>query len=183
MKCSDESASIILSALMFLIVVSVLFTGLGNVIQNETRQMQLLKDNYIAKVMIQKAYLLSKENSKISKQDSDGVNSERVITFNHGVVTMNVQSEDRVKYIAELNNNYTYEQEFHIIQAIEEVENDELELEENMIEDNEGVNEGESNQEESDIDLDIEEENNLNITNDNNQEELEVEDDNEIKEY
>lgn len=126
-RWNDESASILLSALMFLMVISTLLTGFGIIVQNESRQMQLLKNNYIAKAMIQKAHQITLENTNSIDMESEVSSIDHTIRFNHGRVKVDIPSENILNYTAELNNNYTYEQQFQYIGLSKE---DEQELNE-----------------------------------------------------
>ena len=85
----EDQASILISSLVFLMVITFLLSGLGIIIASEARQQAMIKDNYLAKAMIQKAYYIMKE---MDPSDLASLAS-KTISFNQGQVVAS-QDED-----------------------------------------------------------------------------------------
>lgn len=119
MKLRDETGSLLISALVFLMVVSLFLTGLGLIIKNESRQQQLLKNNYIAKSMIQLSF-----NDFTSKELAES--SKATYNFNHGTVKVKFLDETTIEFNARLQNNYQFSKQMFITLASDEEEIEEL---------------------------------------------------------
>lgn len=156
MKLRDETGSLLISALVFLMVISLFLTGLGLIIKNESRQQQLLKNNYIAKSMIQLSYndFTSRELTESSKATYD---------FNHGKVKVKFLDETTIEFNVTLQNNYQFSRQMYISLATEEEELGEN-LEEESLED---VKEDDGDQDEDDLEK-------VDNTNENTQESNEI---------
>lgn len=126
MKLHDESGSLLISALVFLMVISLFLTGLGLIVKNESRQQQLLKNNYIAKSMIQLSF-----NDFTSQELTE--HSKATYEFNHGTVKVKVLDDETIEFKAVLQNNYQFTKEMFVFIADEK--KTEEEHEEELIDD------------------------------------------------
>lgn len=114
-KITDQSASIILSAMSFLLVTSFLLASFSFIIKNESRQTLLLKDNYTAKAMIRQSHYFIENNYL----------SEKTFYFNHGQVEVELEDTESVSYTATLNNAYQLKQNFKM-NSLDETKNEEF---------------------------------------------------------
>lgn len=130
MKLRDESGSLLISAIVFLMVISLFLTGLGLIVKNEARQQQLLKNNYIAKSMIQLSF-----NDFTSQELTE--HSKATYEFNHGTVKVKVLDDETIEFKAVLQNNYQFTKEMFVFIVDEKKteEEHEEEHEEELIDD------------------------------------------------
>lgn len=126
MKLRDESGSLLISAIVFLMLISFFLTGVGLIIKNESRQQQLLKNNYIAKSMIQLSF-----NDFTSQELTE--HSKATYEFNHGTVKVKVLDDETIEFKAVLQNNYQFTKEMFVFIADEK--KTEEEHEEELIDD------------------------------------------------
>lgn len=133
----DNQASILVSSLVFLMVISFLLSGLGIMVVSESRQQAMIKDNYLAKAMIQKAYYIMKE-----MDPSDLANlASKTISFNQGQVVASQDEEGIFSFTASLANDYQYSQTNRLYfpdqldEELEEEEGEEKDHLENLEED------------------------------------------------
>lgn len=121
-KLTDESGSILISSLVFLMVISLLLSGLGMIIINESRQQEMIKDNYLAKTMIQKSYYILEERSLEDLSET----SRDTVHFNHGKVLIQQVSDGYFTFTAELTNQYQYQQSNRLFnkEDLDELESD-----------------------------------------------------------
>lgn len=131
MKLRDESGSLLISAIVFLMLISFFLTGVGLIIKNESRQQQLLKNNYIAKSMIQLS-----SNDFTSQELTE--HSKATYEFNHGTVKVKVLDDETIEFKAVLQNNYQFTKEMFVFIVDEERSEEELI---NKVLDNEEVSE------------------------------------------
>lgn len=117
-KIRDQTASIILSSLSFLIVMSLMLAGLSVVIKNEAQQAEMLSNNYIAKAMISLSVQLINETA------SDDINGFGRVTFNHGQVQVERIKDNQIRLTATLTNDYTFSQIHYLNQVKEDKEID-----------------------------------------------------------
>lgn len=126
MKLRDESGSLLISAIVFLMLISFFLTGVGLIIKNESRQQQLLKNNYIAKSMIQLSF-----NDFTSQELTE--HSKATYEFNHGTVKVKALDDETIEFNAVLQNNYQFTKEMFVFIADEK--KTEKEHEEELIDD------------------------------------------------
>lgn len=119
MKLRDESGSLLISAIVFLMLISFFLTGVGLIIKNESRQQQLLKNNYIAKSMIQLSF-----NDFTSQELTE--HSKATYEFNHGTVKVKVLDDETIEFKAVLQNNYQFTKEMFVFIVDEERSEEEL---------------------------------------------------------
>src|SRR5699024_5258634 len=122
MKLRDESGSLLISAIVFLMLISLFLTGLGLIIKNESRQQQLLKNNYIAKSMIQLNF------SDFTTQELTE-HSKATYEFNHGTVKVKVLDDETIEFKTVLQNNYQFTKEMFVFIADEKKTEEEHEEE------------------------------------------------------
>lgn len=133
----EDQASILISSLVFLMVITFLLSGLGIIIASEARQQAMIKDNYLAKAMIQKAYYIMKE---MDPSDLASLAS-KTISFNQGQVVASQDEEGIFSFTASLANDYQYSQTNRLYfpdqldEELEEEEGEERDLLENLEED------------------------------------------------
>lgn len=135
MKLRDESGSLLISAIVFLMLISFFLTGVGLIIKNESRQQQLLKNNYIAKSMIQLSF-----NDFTSQELTE--HSKATYEFNHGTVKVKALDDETIEFKAVLQNNYQFTKEMFVFIADEkktEKEHEEALIDDSL--DNEEVSE------------------------------------------
>ena len=131
MKLRDESGSLLISAIVFLMLISFFLTGVGLIIKNESRQQQVLKNNYIAKSMIQLSF-----NDFTSQELTE--HSKATYAFNHGTVKVKALDDETIEFNAVLQNNYQFTKEMFVFIVDEERSEEELI---NKVLDNEEVSE------------------------------------------
>ena len=133
----EDQASILISSLVFLMVITFLLSGLGIIIASEARQQAMIKDNYLAKAMIQKAYYIMKE---MDPSDLASLAS-KTISFNQGQVVASQDEEGIFSFTASLANDYQYSQTNRLYfpdqldEELEEEEGEEKDHLENLEED------------------------------------------------
>lgn len=121
----NESGSMLIQAMLFLFMITTFLSGMGIIVQNEAKEQQLLKDNYVAKAMIQMTY-----DQVAAKEDR----VSQTIQFNHGTVNVTWPKETLMQCEATLENQYRFEKSFEVaaIEAEDELSEEQTEEDVNI---------------------------------------------------